>query len=161
MLTYKTTAESQKMTTVRQILDSKKSSQIISVGPDSTVFDALQLMAGKDVSAVLVLENERLVGIFTERDYARKLILQGRNSKETRIGDLMTQNLLTVSPSQTVEGIMAIMTENRFRHLPVVERGNLIGIVTIGDAVKAVMDQQQQTIQQLAGYIAGDIAPGM
>lgn len=149
------------MTTVRQILDSKKSSQIISVGPDSTVFDALQLMAGKDVSAVLVLENERLVGIFTERDYARKLILQGRSSKETRIGDLMTQNLLTISPSQTVEDIMAIMTENRFRHLPVVERGKLIGIVTIGDAVKAVMDQQQQTIQQLAGYISGDIAPGM
>lgn len=149
------------MTTVRQILDSKKSSQIISVGPDSTVFDALQMMASKDVSAVLVLENERLVGIFTERDYARKLILQGRHSKDTRIGDLMTQNLLTISPSQTVDDVMAIMTENRFRHLPVVERGKLIGIVTIGDAVKAVMDQQQQTIQQLAGYISGDIAPGM
>jgi CBS domain-containing protein len=149
------------MTTVRQILDNKKSSQIISVGPDTTVFDALQLMASKDVSAVLVLENERLVGIFTERDYARKLILRGRSSKETRIGELMTQNLLTISPSQTVDDIMSIMTENRFRHLPVVERGQLIGIVTIGDAVKAVIDQQQQTINHLAGYISGDLAPGM
>ncbi|MDO6386775.1 MULTISPECIES: CBS domain-containing protein [Uliginosibacterium] len=149
------------MTTVRQILDSKKSAQIISVSPASTVFDALTLMSSKDVSAVLVLENERLVGIFTERDYARKLILQGRSSKDTRIGDLMTQNLLTISPSQTVDDVMAIMTENRFRHLPVVERGQLIGIVTIGDAVKAVIDQQQQTIKQLAGYISGDIAPGM
>lgn len=149
------------MTTVRQILDNKKSNQIISVGPQATVFEALQLMASLDVSAVLVLENERLVGIFTERDYARKLILQGRSSRETRIGELMTQNLLTISPSQTVEDIMSIMTENRFRHLPVVERGKLIGIVTIGDAVKAVIDQQQQTIKQLEGYIAGDIAPGM
>ncbi len=149
------------MTTVRQILDNKKSAQIISVTPAATVFDALQLMSSKDVSAVLVLENERLVGIFTERDYARKLILQGRSSKDTKIGELMTQNLLTISPSQTVDDIMAIMTENRFRHLPVVERGQLIGIVTIGDAVKAVIDQQQQTIKQLAGYISGDIAPGM
>lgn len=149
------------MTTVRQILDSKRKSQIISVSPDATVFEALQVMASLEVSAVLVLQNEHLVGIFTERDYARKLILQGRSSKETRIGELMTQNLLTISPSQTVEDVMAIMTENRFRHLPVVERGKLIGIVTIGDAVKAVIDQQQQTINQLAGYISGDIAPGL
>jgi CBS domain-containing protein len=148
------------MTTVRQILDSKKKAQIISVTPKDVVLDALHKMASADVSAVLVLENERLVGIFTERDYARKLVLQGRSSKDTVIGELMTQNLLTVSPSQTVEDIMTIMTENRFRHLPVVERGKLIGIVTIGDAVKAVIDEQKQTIDQLAGYIAGDLAPG-
>jgi CBS domain-containing protein len=121
------------------------------------VLDALKLMAGKDISAVLVIEGERLVGIFTERDYARKVILQGRNSRESRIGELMTQNLLTVSPTQTVEEIMAIMTENRFRHLPVVDHGQVIGIVTIGDTVKAMLDQQQQTIRQLSGYIAGDL----
>ncbi len=147
-------------TTVRQILDSKKKNQIISVAPDALVLDALTKMASSDVSAVLVLENERLVGIFTERDYARKLVLQGRASKDTRIGDLMTQNLLTISPSQTVDDVMSLMTENRFRHLPVVERGQLIGIVTIGDAVKAVIDEQKQTIDQLAGYISGDLAPG-
>ncbi|MEN3110862.1 CBS domain-containing protein [Uliginosibacterium paludis] len=147
-------------TTVRQILDSKKKNQIISVSPDDVVLEALTKMASSDVSAVLVLENERLVGIFTERDYARKLVLQGRASKDTRIGDLMTQNLLTISPSQTVDDVMNLMTENRFRHLPVVDRGQLIGIVTIGDAVKAVIDEQKQTINQLAGYISGDLAPG-
>lgn len=149
------------MTNVRQILDGKKSQQIHSVSPQTSIFEALELMASKDVSAVLVLENERLVGIFTERDYARKVILKGRSSRDTKISELMTQNLLTISPTQTVEDVMAIMTENRFRHLPVVERGQLIGIVTIGDAVKTVMDQQQQTINQLAGYISGDLAPGM
>ncbi|GAB2876908.1 CBS domain-containing protein [Uliginosibacterium flavum] len=149
------------MTNVRQILDGKKSQQIHTVSPQTSIFEALELMASKDVSAVLVLENERLVGIFTERDYARKVILKGRNSRDTQISELMTQNLLTISPTQTVEDVMEIMTENRFRHLPVVERGQLIGIVTIGDAVKTVIDQQQQTINQLAGYISGDIAPGM
>jgi CBS domain-containing protein len=149
------------MTNVRQILDAKKSQQIHSVGPQTSIFEALELMASKDVSAVLVLEDERLVGIFTERDYARKVILRGRNSRDTKVGELMTQNLLTISPTQTIDDVMAIMTENRFRHLPVVERGQLIGIVTIGDAVKTVMDQQQQTIQQLAGYISGDLAPGL
>ncbi|MBK9217813.1 MAG: CBS domain-containing protein [Uliginosibacterium sp.] len=144
------------MTTVGQIL-TRKSTQIHSVSPDHSVLDALKLMAGKDISAVLVIEGERLVGIFTERDYARKVILQGRNSRESRIGELMTQNLLTVSPTQTVEEIMAIMTENRFRHLPVVDHGQVIGIVTIGDTVKAMLDQQQQTIRQLSGYIAGDL----
>lgn len=149
------------MTNVRQILDGKKSQQIHSVSPQTSIFEALELMASKDVSAVLVLENERLVGIFTERDYARKVILKGRSSRDTKISELMTQNLLTISPTQTVEDVMEIMTENRFRHLPVVERGQLIGIVTIGDAVKTVIDQQQQTINQLAGYISGDLAPGM
>jgi CBS domain-containing protein len=145
------------MTTVGQIL-ARKNTQIHSVSPDHTVLDALKLMAGKDISAVLVIEGERLVGIFTERDYARKVILQGRSSRESRIGELMSQNLLTVSPTQTVEEIMAIMTENRFRHLPVVDHGQLVGIVTIGDTVKAMLDQQQQTIRQLSGYIAGDLS---
>jgi CBS domain-containing protein len=149
------------MTTVREILAAKKNPEIHTVSPDASVLDALELMARKDISAVLILENERMVGIFTERDYARKLVLQGRASRDTKVGDLMTQNLLTISPTQTVEDIMTIMTTNRFRHLPVVERGKLIGIVTIGDAVKAVIDQQKETIQHLAGYINGDIAPGL
>lgn len=144
-------------TTVRQILDGK-SAQLHSVTPNTSVFTALEMMAARDISAILVLEGERLVGIFTERDYARKLILKGRSSRETTIGELMSQNLLTVSPSHTVDDVMAIMTENRFRHLPVVERGQLIGIVSIGDAVKAVIDQQQQTIQQLSSYISGDLS---
>lgn len=144
--------------TVRQMLQEKASANVQTVAPDSTVYDALSLMAGKDISALLVTEGERLVGIFTERDYARKVILQGRSSRETRVGELMTQNLLTISPSQTVDDVMAMMTENRIRHLPVVERGKLVGIVSIGDAVKAVMDEQKRTIDQLSHYIAGDIA---
>jgi CBS domain-containing protein len=144
-------------TSVKEIL-SGKSAEILSVSPDTSVYEALDLMARTDISAVLVLEGERLVGIFTERDYARKVALRGRNSKDTRIREVMTQNLLTISPTQDVDDVMAIMTENRFRHLPVVERGQLIGIVTIGDAVKAVMAEQRQTIAQLSSYISGEIA---
>jgi len=144
-------------TTVKEIL-AGKSAAILSVTPEVSVYEALELMSNKDISAVLVLEGERLVGIFTERDYARKVALRGRNSKDTRIRDVMTQNLLTVSPSQDVDDVMSIMTENRFRHLPVVDRGLLVGIVTIGDAVKAVMEEQRQTIAQLSSYISGEIA---
>ncbi|MDB5813669.1 MAG: histidine kinase [Rhodocyclales bacterium] len=144
-------------TSVKEIL-SGKSTQILSVAPETSVYEALDLMARADISAVLVLEGDRMVGIFTERDYARKVALRGRNSKDTRIRDVMTQNLLTISPTQDVDDVMAIMTENRFRHLPVVERGQLIGIVTIGDAVKAVMEEQRQTIAQLSSYISGEIA---
>lgn len=144
-------------TTVREILLGK-GSQVHTVSPGTSIFEALELMAKTNVSAVLVLEGERLVGIFTERDYARKVILKGRSSREVKIGELMTQNLLTVSPSHSVDDIMEMMTQNRVRHLPVVEHGQLVGIVTIGDAVKAVIDQQQRTIQQLTGYISGDLS---
>lgn len=144
--------------TVKQMLQDKPSSAVITVAPDSTVYDALTIMSSKDISALLITEGERLVGIFTERDYARKVILQGRSSKETRIGELMTQNLLTISPNQTVDDVMAMMTNNRIRHLPVVEKGKLIGIVTIGDAVKAVMDEQKRTIEQLSSYISGELS---
>lgn len=148
-------------TTVREMLDGKKNQQIHSVTPQTSVFEALELMAQKDISAVLVLDGDNLVGIFTERDYARKVILHGRSSRESQIGELMTANLQTVSPAQTVEDVMGLMTAGRFRHLPVVERGKLLGIVTIGDAVRTVMEQQQQTIRQLSGYISGEIAPGL
>ena len=144
-------------TTVKEIL-ATKSGEILSVTPDTTVYDALDLMARRDISAVLVLEGERLVGIFTERDYARKVVLRGRSSKEAKIGELMTQNLLTISPAQTVDDVMEMMTTNRFRHLPVVERGQLIGIVTIGDAVKAVIAEQRKTIDQLSSYISGEMS---
>ncbi|MFA9439882.1 CBS domain-containing protein [Uliginosibacterium sp. sgz301328] len=145
------------MTTVRHMLQGK-SPVIHSVAPGATVFEAIASMAEHNISAVLVTEGERLVGIFTERDYARKVILQGRSSRDTKVSELMTQNLLTVSPSQTIEEVMQMMTENRIRHLPVVDHGTLIGIVTIGDAVKNVMDEQRQTIEQLSSYISGDIS---
>lgn len=141
-------------TTVRQIL-ANKNANIITATPQQTVLEALQLMAEKDISAVLVTEGARLVGIFTERDYARKVALKGRSSKDTQIAEVMSQNLLTVSPSHTVEQVMSMMTENRFRHLPVVDKGTLIGIVTIGDAVKTVIAEQDQTIEQLSSYISG------
>ncbi|GAA5167914.1 CBS domain-containing protein [Viridibacterium curvum] len=144
-------------TTVKEIL-AGKSAEILGVTPATTVFEALELMAKADISAVLVLESERLVGIFTERDYARKVALRGKSSRDLKIGDVMTQNLLTISPSQNVDDIMSIMTENRFRHLPVVERGKLVGIVTIGDAVKAVMEEQRKTIEQLSSYISGEMS---
>jgi CBS domain-containing protein len=143
-------------TTVKQVLQGK-SSQIHTLSPDNTVYEALEAMANLKISAVLITEGGHLVGIFTERDYARKVALQGRKSSETRVGDLMTRNLLTISPRQMLDDVMQMMTENRIRHLPVVEQGKLIGIVTIGDAVKAVMDEQQHTIDQLSSYIAGDI----
>ena len=131
--------------TVQQIIQ-KKGDTTYSVAPDTTVLQALKLMAERNVSAVLVTEGERLVGIFTERDYARKVVLKGLASKDTKVGDLMTQNVLTISPSHTIDDCMAIMTNNHIRHLPVV------------DAVKSVMEQQQATIEQLSGYIAGGLS---
>ena len=144
-------------TTVQQILNNKGGT-CHGVAPDTTVLEALKLMAERNISAVLVTEGPRLVGIFTERDYARKVVLRGLASKDTKVGDLMTQNVLTVSPSQTVEEVMGIMTNNHIRHLPVVDHGVLAGIISIGDAVKSVMEQQQATIDQLSGYIAGSMS---
>ncbi len=146
-------------TTVRQILQGKGGT-IHTVTPQSSVFTALELMAKHDIGSVIVTEGNRLVGIFTERDYARKVVLRGRTSKDATIGELMTQNVLTVSPSQTIDDCMAMMTNNRFRHLPVVERGEITGIITIGDVVKSVIADQEATINQLHGYIAGDLQTG-
>lgn len=143
--------------TVQQILEGKGGSTH-SVSPDSTVLQALELMAHKNISAVLVMEGQRLVGIFTERDYARKVVLRGLASKDTRVGDLMTQNILTISPTHSVDDCMNIMTNNHVRHLPVVSGGTIVGIISIGDAVKAVIEQQQATIDQLSGYIAGGMS---
>ena len=144
-------------TTVRQILE-QKGSRYAAVRPDDTVLSALALMAEQDIGSVLVTEGERMLGIFTERDYARKVVLKGLVSRDTRVGDLMTPNPCTVSPSSTVDEVMRTMTENHFRHLPVVEQGRIAGIVTIGDMVKSVVSQQEVTIRQLSSYISGDIA---
>jgi CBS domain-containing protein len=141
---------------VRQILE-QKGGGAHSVAPNVSVFDALAVMAKHDIGAVLVIENDHLTGIFTERDYARKLVLKGLNSRDATVGELMTPNVCTVTPSHTVDEVMNIMTENRFRHLPVVERGKIVGIVTIGDVVKSIIVQQEMTINHLSSYIAGDI----
>ncbi|CAI10163.1 CBS domain-containing protein [Aromatoleum aromaticum] len=142
--------------TVRQILETKGAGAH-AVSPGVSVFDALAVMAKHDIGAVLVTENDHLTGIFTERDYARKLVLKGLSSKEATVGELMTPNVCTITPSHTVDEVMNIMTENRFRHLPVVERGKIAGIVTIGDVVKSIIVQQEETISHLSSYIAGDI----
>ena len=145
-------------TSVGQILE-RKGNKVFCTQPDTSVLDALGLMAENDVGAILVTEGSRLVGIFTERDYARKVVLHGLSSRDSKISDLMTSNVLTVSPTQTLDSLMQMMTENRIRHLPVVDHGALVGIVTIGDAVKAVIAEQAATINHLASYISGDLAP--
>jgi CBS domain-containing protein len=140
--------------TVRQILQSKGGS-IWSVAPQVTVFEALVLMAEKDVGALVVVENEKLVGIFSERDYARKVVLKGRSSRDTQVGELMSSDVLYVHLDQTIEECMALMTNKHFRHLPVLDGDTLVGIITIGDAVKAVIADQEVMINSLENYIRG------
>jgi CBS domain-containing protein len=142
------------MVTVRQILKNK-GSQAWSTEPQVTVYAALQLMAEKDIGALLVLEDGKLVGIFSERDYARKVILHGKTSAETRVSEIMTSGVVTVGPDQTIGECMALMTEKRFRHLPVVEGNRVLGVVSIGDVVKAIISDQQFVINQLEDYITG------
>ncbi len=142
------------MTTVGNLLKIK-GSEIWSVTPDSTVFQALEMMAEKNVSGLLILENGKMVGIFTERDYARKLILKGRLSKNTKVSDLMTRNILYVNTQNTIDDCMNLMTAKRVRHLPVIDNGRLAGILTIGDLVKQIISEQQTTIHHLENYISG------
>ncbi len=145
------------METIRQVLE-RKGAAVHSVSPDATVYDALAVMAEHDIGAVVVMESDRLVGIFSERDYARKVVLRGLVSRDVKVSQLMTPNPRTIGLDNTVEEVMNLMTENRFRHLPVVDGGRLIGIVTIGDMVKSVVSQHQRTINQLSSYIAGNLA---
>ena len=140
--------------TVRQILKNK-GSQVWSTEPQVTVYAALQLMAEKDIGALLVLADGKLVGIFSERDYARKVILHGKSSAETRVSEIMTSGVVTVGPDQTIGECMALMTEKRFRHLPVVEGDQVLGVISIGDVVKAIISNQQFVITQLESYITG------
>ncbi len=143
------------MDTVGQLLKTK-GNEIWSIAPQATVYEALQIMSEKDVGALLVLDKGNLVGIFSERDYARKLILKGRFSKDTTVGELMTREVLYIESQSTIEHCMALMTVKRVRHLPVLENERLIGIVTIGDVVKQIISDQEFTIQQLERYIKGE-----
>ena len=142
------------MTTVRQLLQ-RKPPGVWTVGPEVTVYEALALMAEMNIGAVLVIQGDALTGIFSERDYARKVILMGRSSRETTVGELMSHPVVTVNPNIPIEGCMALMTERHFRHLPVVEGGRLIGIVSIGDIGKAIIADQRIAIHDLESYITG------
>jgi CBS domain-containing protein len=144
------------MKDVAQILKAKADRAIHTIAPRATVYDAVKLMAEKGIGALLVLEEEQIVGMITERDYARKIVLAGRASRETPVADIMTSPVLFVGPHQSTEECMALMTENRVRHLPVMKNDKLIGLVSIGDLVKAIISEQQFIIEQLEHYIAGD-----
>jgi CBS domain-containing protein len=132
-----------------------KGAQTWTIGPKASVYEALQEMSNKNAGALLVIEEGKLVGIFTERDYARKLILKGRFSKDTQVGELMTRNVLYVELQNSIEDCMVLMTNKRVRHLPVMDNDQLVGIVTIGDVVKHIIAVQESTIAQLENYIAG------
>jgi len=132
-----------------------KESAIFSITPDTTVYEALEIMVEKNVSALLVMENEKLAGIFTERDYARKVILKGRASKETQIGEIMTEEPITVSPDSTIDDCMRLMTNKFIRHLPVLSGDNLVGIIPIGDVVKYIIEEQKFIIENMEHYITG------
>ncbi len=142
------------MKTVKQVLDNK-GYQIHSIAPESTVYEALEKMAKKSIGALAVLDGEELVGIVSERDYARKVILRGKVSRDTPVREIMTTEVICVSSQQSVDACMKLMTEHRIRHLPVVENGQLAGLISIGDVVKAVIEDQQFTIEQLQHYISG------
>jgi CBS domain-containing protein len=142
------------MKIVSDILRSK-GNDVWAVKSDDTVFESLQLMAEKEVGALLVMDEDRLVGIVTERDYARKVILEGKSSKDSSVAEVMTKRVLCVEPERTVDECMALMTDKRARHLPVVENKQVIGVVSIGDLVAAMINEQQVLIEQLQHYISG------
>lgn len=141
------------MKTIQQLLDDK-GRDVWSVAPEGSVYDAISLMAERHVGALMVLEHGRPVGLVSERDYARKVILAGRSSKNTSVREIMTEQLICTSPKRTVEECMALMTEKRVRHLPVIDGETLVGIISMGDLVKAIIHEQQFIIEQLEHYIA-------
>jgi len=140
------------MKSLKQLLNAK-GHHVHSIRPDAKVIEALQLMAQKDIGALLVTDGSRVVGILSERDYARKVILQGKSSHDIPVREIMTSGVVTVDPSKSIEDCMALMTQRRIRHLPVCEGDKLVGIVSIGDLVKEVIAEQEQTIRQLESYI--------
>ena len=141
------------MQTVRQLLGNK-TPEIHAVTPQAAVIDAIRLMAEKGIGAVLVMDGAQLAGILSERDYARKIVLRDRSSRDTPVADIMTAEVVTVSPSSTVEQCLQLVTERRIRHLPVVEDGAVMGVISIGDLVKAVIEEQRQELDHLQRYIA-------
>jgi CBS domain-containing protein len=141
------------MKTVQDVMRTK-GNKIYSVAPDTTVFDTLKLMAEKEIGAVLVFHEEQMVGIFSERDYARQVILKGKASKDTPVREVMTSRVAYVRPEQTVDDCMALMTDKKIRHLPVLEGGKVTGVLSIGDVVKAVISEKQFLIEQLENYIS-------
>lgn len=142
------------MTMITRILQAK-GSDIISIEPDRPVFDAVSIMADKSIGAVVVIEESEMLGIITERCYAREIILKGKSSRDTPVREIMMTDTPRVSPTSTVQECMALMTDKFIRHLPVIEEGRLVGLVSIGDLVKAIIDEQQSTIDDLQRYIAG------
>lgn len=142
------------MKLVQHLLD-KKGRDLISIRPDASVLDAIKLMADKGIGSLVVTENDELKGIVTERDYARKVIIKGRSSKTTQVAEIMTVDVVTASSDLTVNKCMTMMTEKKCRHLPVVDDGELVGMISIGDLVQAIISDQQEEIEQLEHYIAG------
>jgi CBS domain-containing protein len=142
------------MHTVRHLLEIK-GNDVWSISPQASVYDALRIMDNKGVGALLVLEDDRLVGIFSERDYARKIILHGKSSRETLVSEVMTRKLWTVHPDQTIEECMALMTEKRVRHLPVLADDQVVGVISIGDVVRDIIYKQRETIKTLEGRAYG------
>lgn len=142
------------MKLVKHVLD-KKGRHIISVAPDNSVLEAIKLMAEKGIGSLVVMKDDKLLGIMSERDYARKVIIKGRSSESTEVAEIMTPDVLTTSSSKTVNECMNVMTEKKIRHLPVVEDGKVIGMISIGDLVDAIISDQQEAIEQLEQYISG------
>jgi CBS domain-containing protein len=141
------------MGTVRNIIQNK-GNVVFSIPPDITVYQALEIMLDKGIGALLIVEHGKFIGIFTERDYARKLILKGKASKETLIREVMTENPITVTPDNTIEDCMNLMNDRKFRHLPVMEKGQLVGLVSVGDLVKFIIEEQKYIIENLQQYIS-------
>ncbi|MGA7857224.1 MAG: CBS domain-containing protein [Terracidiphilus sp.] len=141
--------------TIGKVLKNKTQSKVLSIAPDAMVYEALEIMARYDIGALLVSADDRLIGILSERDYARKCVLMGHTSKETRVEEIMTTPVLRVSPEHTVDECMALMTQHHIRHLPVLQRDTVVGLVSIGDLVKWIMSGQQEAIETLQGYITG------
>ena len=143
------------MKTIQQLLATKKHQEVISIAPHRPVFDALVVMAEYEIGALMVLEGDKLVGIFSERDYAREVVLKGKSSKTTAVSEVMTANVIFVKLSDTVEQAMTVMTEKRIRHLPVLDNTKVVGMLSIGDLVKETIAYQQGLIKQLESYITG------